>query len=1158
MWAGALSPVLIPDLAGATLAAGQPALVAIPRAHTPALLKIVDEILVNATDQAAGGAGPGGRVTRIDVSFDPKQGRVEVFNDGPGIPVRVFGDLRHEGRPVYTPEVAFAYFLSGTNIEKGAHSIKGGMNGLGAKLANVHSAWFRVETLDTGSGLYYSQVFRDRLDVREPPQVLERAAAPGSKAPYTRVSFVPAYRELGYPAGADAPLTAAAAADLEAWIRLRALQTAAYLGTRRVAVSFNGRLCETSSAAALARLLLPPGVEAARTVVQVGRARAEAEGFRQHPWEVVAVVLPPGVRAARLPGGADMALVNGVLCRGAHVAYLRRTICAAVNERIRRVVRAKDSERLDTAAALAGVRLVMCGALPGADWGGQRKDELQVPPAALNHYKLDAAFLRAVGQIVAERVLVARAGKAGARAVPDKYTPARRAGGRQRAHARLLAAEGDSALSLLSTGLKLGRDVGQGGPSTEWCGVISLQGVVMNAARQVTQLATGDGQTVAVRSQRLRDNKRLSALATALGLRYDCTYETAAERAELNYGQLVLCVDQDVDGVGKIAPLVLTWVHTLWPALLRAGFVARFATPLVRAYPPRGAPVEFYDDAEFQAWLAAEPDRAARHDIRYYKGLASHDEGEETLSLFAAGRFEQNIHVYRCDPNTSRAFGVYFGASPALRKVALARPAALLGPGEAGRLRAERQIPVARVQLEIEAHAYKLDAIKRQIPGAVDGLTPSRRKILAGAFLRLRGHAVVKVFQLCGFVSEKLHYHHGNDPLNLTITWMAQAFLGARLYPFLTGVGQFGNRHEHLAGKPRYISVRLGPLAAAAFPAADACLLEYVFEDGARAEPVTFVPVAPLAVLESGNAVSEAWNHESLGRDLDAACAVVDAYLAGDPTLHELAGRLRAGPDPAALQAAGAAAERWDLPPGRRGFTGTFRAARGRLACFGAYHLDQGRRTVVVTELPIGVETKTYVERLTAEPKKRAGRADTAKKPTNPREALIERVADRSTVERVELHITLRAGALEQILRDFGDRDIDAVEDALNLYEYVASRLNFYAPEGGVLEFKDSYLAALLYWAPRRQALYVERVRRSLLIARLRLLEEQEILRFIPLEAEFDLAGATDEAAAARALSARGFMPLDTGLLHRPGFTPNARLEELVRHGPGAGFAHIL
>jgi len=776
--------------------------------------------------------------------------------------------------------------------------------------------------------------------------------------------------------------------------------------------------------------------------------------------------------------------------------------------------------------------------------------------------------LRTVSQVVAERVLVARAARSGTRVAHEKYTPAQRAGGRLRAFTRLLAAEGDSAMGLLDTGLKLGRSAERGGPSPEWCGVISVQGVVMNASRQVTELATGDGRTVKVRSQRLRDNKRLSALADALGLHYGCAYETAAERASLNYGQLVLCVDQDVDGVGKIAPLVLSWVFTLWPALIRAGFVARFATPLVRAYPPRGAPVEFYDDAELQAWLAAEPGRAASHDIRYYKGLASHDTGEETRSLFADGNFERNIHVYRFDGDTPRAFGVYFGAASGPRKLALAQPAATLAPGEARRLRAERQIPVARVQLAIEAHAYKLDAIKRQIPGAVDGLIPSRRKILMGAFLRLRG-TEMKVFQLCGFVAEKMHYHHGNDPLNKTIIWMAQAFLGARLYPFLTGVGQFGSRHRPVAGSPRYVSVRLGPLAAAAFPAADACLLEYVFEDGARAEPVTFVPVAPLAVLESCKAVSEAWNHDSLGRDEEAVYAVVEAYLGGDPALHALAERLRAGPGPEALEAVAAEAARWPLPPGRRGFTGTYRPVRGREYCFGAYRVSPDRRTIVVTELPVGVATEAFVAGLSEPDKKPPGRAKAEKKRAepaaraekkraSPRAELVERVVDRSTVERVELHITLRAGAYERILSDFGDRDVDPIEDALGLRVDAPSRLNYYAPQGGVLEFAGSYLAAVLYWAPRRRELYAARLQRALILARLRALEEKEVLRFIPLAAELDLAAAADEAAAVRALRERGFVPLDTALLHRPGFTPNAQLEALIRGGPGAGFAHIL
>ena len=90
MWAGALLPVAIPDLIGAqpveTPDGGTPgggaglAIVELSRPQAPALLKIYDEVMVNATDHAKGHEkGPAAqRVTAIEVTFDRAKGRFSV------------------------------------------------------------------------------------------------------------------------------------------------------------------------------------------------------------------------------------------------------------------------------------------------------------------------------------------------------------------------------------------------------------------------------------------------------------------------------------------------------------------------------------------------------------------------------------------------------------------------------------------------------------------------------------------------------------------------------------------------------------------------------------------------------------------------------------------------------------------------------------------------------------------------------------------------------------------------------------------------------------------------------------------------------------------------------------------------------------------------
>ena len=1290
MWAGGLERSIIPDLLGARLIVGGAAggaagaaseasevsdaasdaseaagdsseaaassfaseicIVEIQQPHTPALMKGFDETLVNAIDWCK---------NKIDVTFDKATGRVTVFNDGAGVPTGLHAaQSAAAGRPVYIPEVAFCVPLAGTNIEKAHDSVKGGTNGIGAKLTNVHSIEFSVETVAAATAAeaaageageapaaaaasvaakskkkpalqLYKQTYRDRLSVIEPAVI---TAAPKGARPYTRVSFVPAYAALGY----ATPLSAADADDLDCWLRLRTYQAAAYKGAG-VAVSYNGARCGATDAAGLAAAVLAaaPGGGA----VYAARAVAAAEPWRSHPWGVAVVVLAGPAKRARV-SAATMAVVNGVMTnRGTHATYLRSQVSEAVNARLK----AAGAPAAGPAEALAAVRIVMVGAVPGAEWSGQRKDELQVGARDVAQWPaLPAKFLKEVGAAIAAGLLRAAPAAAAKAVVHDKYTPARYAGKAQRAQTLLFTAEGDSAITLVRAGLTQQRGASlPGGPSLDWCGIISLQGVIINAKREVTQFASAPAnqaqtetetkdakepadapETIAVRSARLRDNKRLAALADAFGLRYDYKYESAAELATLRYGKLVLCVDQDLDGTGKIAALVLVWLHEFWPALLRSGRVGRFMTPLVRAYPKGKAArladpaaagaaakkskkaagtaaaggaaaaaqddiVEFFYEEELRAWLEEDPARAAAYTIKYYKGLATHDDAE-MRRMFAPARFAASLYTYAVDDAaaTARLFEVYFGADPALRKAVLVTPVAHLGAADARALHAARALPVGRVQLDIDTKSYKNDAIKRQIPCAVDGLNPARRKILAGAFARFAGEAAgkeVKVFQLGGFTADRMFYHHGDASLSATIIYMAQCFRGARRIALLEGVGQFGSLHGDAAGSPRYISVRLAAVARALFPSADRWHLPYVFEDGARAEPLWFAPVAPLAALESASNISEGWNHVSFARRLDAVLALADAYIGGDPDLHAAAAALEAAdgaPPPALAGQLAALAVRWPLPAETAGFAGRVADYRGAPHSFGVYAYDTATRTVTVTELPIGEATGRVVERLRAMADGGAAKPAAASKPASkaapkaapkaakkPKQAIIESVRDCSTSDSVRLEVVLAPGAYEALVgapaplaggavpptASPAAGGADPIEEALGLRRSMRPHLNYYSHRGGVVELPNSeagYLAAVLCWAPRRAEVYRRRLERELVVAELAAVEEEAALRYIGEAAALDLARLANDAAAAEVLRDRGYPPLDANLFRRPEYTPAAELRRRATTPP--------
>ena len=130
--------------------------------------KIFDEIIVNALDQyIRTNENPAFvkiKVKNIDVLVDPEIGEITVRNDGEGIKI-----AKHSKEKVYNPELIFGHLLTSTNYNEKTLKHVGGKNGYGAKLTNIFSKKFTVETCD-GKNLY-KQTFYDNMTRKDEPKL---------------------------------------------------------------------------------------------------------------------------------------------------------------------------------------------------------------------------------------------------------------------------------------------------------------------------------------------------------------------------------------------------------------------------------------------------------------------------------------------------------------------------------------------------------------------------------------------------------------------------------------------------------------------------------------------------------------------------------------------------------------------------------------------------------------------------------------------------------------------------------------------------------------------------------------------------------------------------------------------------------------------------
>ena len=76
----------------------------------------------------------------------------------------------HEKEVVYVPEMIFGMLLTSSNYNDLEKEVTGGRNGYGAKLANIFSTEFTVETQSAKSGKVYKQV-QNYAYIRSRPSV---------------------------------------------------------------------------------------------------------------------------------------------------------------------------------------------------------------------------------------------------------------------------------------------------------------------------------------------------------------------------------------------------------------------------------------------------------------------------------------------------------------------------------------------------------------------------------------------------------------------------------------------------------------------------------------------------------------------------------------------------------------------------------------------------------------------------------------------------------------------------------------------------------------------------------------------------------------------------------------------------------------------------
>jgi len=1012
--------------------------------YPPALLKIFDEILVNATDHIVRTENESGvmRATNVNVVVSPT-GEITITNNGRGIRIERHNAMsQREKTDIYLPTFFFNYMHQSTNHNKSADNIIGGTNGMGAKIVLIMSKYARLVTCD--GGRIFTQEWRDGRK-----NMLPHKIAPYSGAPYTSVTFMPDYDGLfGYSSGITQLVM-----DL---YYTRVAFAAFYIKmiSPRSTISFNGVAINTTPEILLSELY--PDSHPVRITLKPNGAPVHM----RYAWDIFAV-------------GSDKkpfhtSAVNGIVVRsGTHMKFIK----ANITNILRDAVKAKLSDKtIKINAEMFKFSFVAVTPIPNPRWTGQRKDQLDYNTSDFAPYVFTPLNLRGLIDDIVAKVLdavLSRKTKKTHRE-PQKYKSANIAGSSRSREATLFCVEGDSAFAQVEIGISKNPKL-----TFEKCGLYSLGGVIVNARKEI--VVHDRAKRIFNKSEKWRSNVRINGLIDVLGLNFEYKYEPGSaayerEMKTLRYGRLIAAVDQDHDGKGNILPLLMSMFAYVWPGLIAGGYIGWIMSPICQVYPKNGGKVHaFYHLSDFDKWATNPP---FAYDVKYCKGLAGNTE-EEGIHVFK--HYRENIFLFTLDPDAEMVYDIYYGEDANKRKVQLAKIGLLPTPELLARRKASRTIPSSE-HLLLEADAFQKDNLERKLENSIDGLTKGRRKVLDGCIdkFRAKPNQRVKVVDLAAKVMSSKQYEHGESSLHKTIIHMAGTYVGGRQLPYLLPDGIFGTRTRgpSAAGAPRYIFALFNSrLVNTIFPPEDYPLLKFTINEGQRGEPEYFVPIIPTVILESIELPAHGWKLKKWARDAISVIDYVKLFITDKPALMHAS-----------------------ISPYTHDWHGEFRASCGKIWAVGKYRIVGD--TVVVTELPMCVWTEDWVASIRAkleEEVKTTSGGTTFCDIDDPYIFSIDHRGNNGNI--INTVITMKPGAIAALLEN-SIYPFDGIEMYLNLRKSQTHNLNLMTEHKTVREFR-SYESVVAAWYPHRRALYEHRLRRRRQLLLLRLELETQKLRYI-------------------------------------------------------------
>ncbi|NXT15797.1 TOP2A topoisomerase, partial [Prunella fulvescens] len=861
----------------------------------PGLYKIFDEILVNAADNKQRDKN----MSCIKVTIDVENNTISVWNNGKGIPV-----VEHKVEKVYVPALIFGQLLTSSNYDDNEKKVTGGRNGYGAKLCNIFSTKFTVETGCREYKKLFKQTWTDNMG-----KAGEMKLKYFDGDDYTCVTFQPDLSKFKM---------TVLDKDIVALMSRRAYDIAG--STKDVKVFLNGQRLPVKGFRSYVDLYLKDKVDETGNALKVIHEEVNSR------WEVCLTLSEKGFQ--------QVSFVNSIATTkgGRHVDYVADQLVTKIIDVVKK--KNKNGVGVKPFQVKNHMWIFVNALIENPTFDSQTKENMTLQAKNFGSTcKLSEKFIKgAVGCGIVESILnwvkfkaqnqlnkkCSAVKHSKIKGVP-KLDDANDAGNKNSLDCTLILTEGDSAKTLAVSGLGVvGRDK---------YGVFPLRGKILNV-REASH-------------KQIMENAEINNIIKIVGLQYKKNYEDQESLKSLRYGKIMIMTDQDQDG-SHIKGLLINFIHHNWPSLLRHNFLEEFITPIIKASKNKEE-IAFYSIPEFEEWKASTQNYNSWK-IKYYKGLGT-STSKEAKEYFA-DMARHRIGFKYSGPEDDAAITLAFS-----KKKIEERKEWLTNFMEDRRQRKLHGLPEDYLYgkntdyltyndfINKELVLFSNSDNERSIPSLVDGLKPGQRKVLFTCFKR-NDKREVKVAQLAGSVAEMSSYHHGEAALMMTIINLAQNFVGSNNLNLLQPIGQFGTRLH--GGKdsasPRYIFTMLSPLARLVFPPMDDNILRFLYDDNQRVEPEWYMPIIPMVLVNGAEGIGTGWACKIPNFDIREVVNNIRRLMDGEEPLPML--------------------------PSYKNFKGTIDELGPNQYVISGEVSILDSTTIEITELPVRTWTQTYKEQV--------------------------------------------------------------------------------------------------------------------------------------------------------------------------------------------------